>query len=91
MRTQGMQRFWIIGFTAAAVFTALLLARMDALQGFLGATQSLADLKVQRVAARDSWMSIFQNQRRIGYAHRRLNPGAAGYELKEKIVMRINT
>ena len=86
-----MQRFWIIGFMAAAVFTALLLAKMDALQGFLGATRSLADLKVQRVAARDSWMSIFHNQRRIGYAHRRLNPGAAGYELKEKIVMRINT
>jgi hypothetical protein len=86
-----MHRFWIIGAMAAAAFVVLLSARMDGFQRFLQATRSMSDHGGPSVAARDSWMSIFQNHRRIGYAHRRLVPNSAGYELEEKVVMRVNT
>jgi hypothetical protein len=91
VRKQGIKRFWIIGLMAAAVFMTLLLAKMDVFQRFLLASRPLADHTVANAAARDSWMSIFQNQRRIGYAHKRLLPQTARYELEEKVVMRINT
>ncbi len=86
-----MKGFWMIGLMAAAAFMTLFLIRTDALQRFFSASKSLTDRMVQSAAARDSWMSIFQNQRRIGFAHRRLLPKAVGYELEEKVVMRINT
>jgi hypothetical protein len=86
-----MKRFWIIGLMAAAAFVTLLLAKMDVFQRFVLASRSLADYTAANAAGRDSWMSIFQNQRRIGYAHRRLLPKATSYELEEKVVMRINT
>jgi hypothetical protein len=36
-------------------------------------------------------MNIFQNNRKIGFAHSRLQPTDTGYELEEKVAMRINT
>ena len=36
-------------------------------------------------------MNIFQNNRKIGFSHSRLQPTDTGYELEEKVVMRINT
>jgi hypothetical protein len=36
-------------------------------------------------------MGIFQNNRKIGFAHSRLSPREAGYELQETIHMRINS
>jgi hypothetical protein len=91
MNARGMKGFWLIGLTAGAAFVALFLIRTDALRQFFSASRSLPDRAVQNAAGRDAWMSIFQNQRRIGFAHRRLIPKTAGYELEEDVVMRINT
>ncbi len=91
MIARRMKGFWMIGLMAGAAFMVLFLIRTDALQRFFSASRSLPDRAVQTGAGRDSWMSIFQNQRRIGFAHRRLLPKAVGYELEEKVVMRINT
>jgi hypothetical protein len=91
MKASGMKHFWIIGLMAATAFMALFLIRTDVFKRLLQTSKSSADFTAQRAAARDSWMSIFQNQRRIGYAHRRFSPKNVGYELEEKVVMRINT
>jgi hypothetical protein len=91
MSAHTMQRFWIIGLTAMAAFVTLFLIRMDVFQRLLFASKSLPEPMTTSVPAEDSWMSIFQNQRRIGFAHRRLFPTAAGYEMQETVVMRINT
>jgi len=91
MSAQAMKRFWIIGLTATATFMALFLIRVDVFQRLLSASKSLPDHTAPSVPARDSWMSIFQNQRRVGFAHRRLFPTATGYEMEETVVMRINT
>lgn len=86
-----MKGFWMIGLMAGTAFMALFLIRTDTLQQLLSASRSLPDRVEQSAAGRDSWMTIFQNHRRIGFAHRRLLPKALGYELEEKVLMRINT
>jgi hypothetical protein len=86
-----MKRFWSIGLLAAAAFMTMFLIRMEVFQQFFSASKSLADLTAPSAPARDDWMSIFQNQRRIGFAHRRFFPKATGYEMEETVVMRINT
>jgi len=40
---------------------------------------------------REAWFSIFQEGRKIGYAHRRFLPTKAGYRLTETVFLRINT
>jgi hypothetical protein len=91
MSLKRMKSFWIAGLTATAVFTALFLIRIDFFQRFLDAPKSLAAGEAPYARPRESWMNIFQNQRRIGFSHTRLVPNAEGYELKEDVVMRINT
>ena len=86
-----MKFFWITGLTAIGVFMALFLIRMDMFERFFHAPKSLAAGEAQYAGARESWMNIFQNQRRIGFSHTRLIPKTAGYELREEVVMRINT
>ena len=36
-------------------------------------------------------MSIFQNDRKIGFSYTRLAPQSAGYELEEQVLMRVTT
>ena len=91
MPPKDMKTVWAIGLTAAAMFMTLFLIRTDVLQRFFSASRTLPDQAVSSAAGRDYWMSIFQNQRRIGFAHRRLVPKSGGYALEEKVVMRINT
>jgi len=43
------------------------------------------------LTGRDSWMSILQEGRKIGYAHRRLIPRDEGYDLLDTARLRINT
>jgi hypothetical protein len=91
MRWERMQFFWALGLVAAAAFTTLLLIRLDAFEGFFHPYPAWTDSAAQAVPGRESWMSIFQNQRRIGFSHTRLFLKSGGYELEEKVLMRINT
>jgi Transglutaminase-like superfamily len=91
MPFQRMKSFWTIGLMSAVAFLVLFLIRMDVLQQFLHTPKSLAGSAAPSPPVRESWMSIFQNQRRIGFSHTRFFPTSAGYELEEKVMMRINT
>jgi hypothetical protein len=42
-------------------------------------------------AAAERWMKILQDERHIGFSHSELIPTAAGFHLKEKLFMRLNT
>jgi hypothetical protein len=86
-----MKSFWTVGLMSAAAFLVLFLIRMDVLQQLLHTSKSLAGSAAPSIPARESWMSIFQNQRRIGFSHTRFFPTPAGYELDEKVMMQINT
>ncbi len=39
----------------------------------------------------ERWMKIMQDERQIGFAHSQLSPAAKGFNLKEKLFMRLNT
>lgn len=91
MASRHMKPFRIAGLIAAGLFAALFLIRIDALERLLSGPKSLSAGAPSAANARDSWMRIYQSHRRIGYSHTRLSPRAAGYELRERIFMRVNT
>jgi len=86
-----MTGFRVAGIAAAVVFTVLLGIRLDVWESFTSRPRSLPTDAGERARPRESWMSIFQNNRKIGFAHSRLQPTDTGYELEEKVAMRINT
>jgi hypothetical protein len=90
MASNHLRPFRTAGFLAAGLFLFLFLIRIDGIELLLSGPKSLSAGAVS-AAARESWMSIFQNNRRIGFAHTSLSPRAAGYELRERILMRVNT
>jgi len=86
-----MTGFRVAGIAAAVVFAVLLGIRLDVWESFTSRPRSLPTDAGERARPRESWMSIFQNNRKIGFAHSRLQPTDTGYELEEKVAMRINT
>jgi len=91
MATKHLQPFWTAGILAAGLFLILLLVRMDVFERLLSGPKSVSMDAGSAANTRESWMNIYQNNRKIGFAHTRLEPQAAGYELQEKILMRINS
>jgi len=46
---------------------------------------------VKKISEKETWMNIFQQDRKIGYVHRRFAPRDSGYSLLESAYIRINT
>jgi hypothetical protein len=86
-----MTGFRVVGIVAAVVFAVLLGIRLDVWDRFAARPRPLSTDAGDRARPRESWMNIIQNNRKIGFAHSRLQPTDTGYELEEKVAMRINT
>ncbi len=84
-------KFLLGGLCCTLVFAFLLGQRL----GLIGqaerhnAVPARAVLKAPIEGER--WMKIIQDERQIGFAHSQLSPAAAGFNLKEKLFMRLNT
>lgn len=91
MRALKTKSFWIAGGTLTLCFLVLLSIRLGVMDYLLSRPKTLALDAIGRVAERDSWMNIFQNQRKIGYSHTRLWREDVGYGLQESVLMHINT
>ncbi|MCU0560961.1 MAG: transglutaminase-like domain-containing protein [Desulfobacterales bacterium] len=91
MASSSVSRFRAAGLLAGAAFAVLLGIRLDLWEAVASRPRGLRGDAAAVYPARESWMSIFQNNRKVGFAHRRLQPGDAGYDLDETVVMRINT
>ncbi len=91
MAPSSLAPFRIAGILAAASFAVLLGIRLELWQAAAARPRALRGDAAVTAPARESWMSIFQNNRRVGFSHRRLQPVAAGYDLEEVVAMRINT
>jgi hypothetical protein len=85
-----IKRFWIAGIVAAGVFLFLILLRLDVMERMFSGPKSLV-FQGRGISARESWMGIFQNNRKIGFYHKRIIPKNRSYELEENILMRIKT
>lgn len=88
-----MQRIklnWIIGIVFALLFGSLLMVRLGVFQSEEDGMIDLASVS-QISSGHETWMSIFQNDQKIGYAHRQFILTAEGYRIIESVSLGINT
>ncbi|MEE4263796.1 MAG: transglutaminase-like domain-containing protein [Desulfobacteraceae bacterium] len=83
--------FWITGTLAFLAFMLLLMIRLDLLNKFLYRPRTLVIPTVNLPHAKETWMNIFQGNRKIGFSHTQLSAENEGYHLQETVLMRINT
>ena len=88
---QHRKLFLLSGLICGVTFLALLLVRTGVIT-FQKKTGTAANVvPVGSLAASDRWMNIYQGDRKIGMTHSRLIPTEDGYQMTEKVTMRINT
>ena len=75
--------FWITGSIFALTFAVLFAIRLGILEKLLFRPRALSLESINTVADRDTWMNIFQNERKIGFSHTRLYEDTTGYRLTE--------
>ncbi|MGD8740697.1 MAG: hypothetical protein PVG34_10325, partial [Desulfobacterales bacterium] len=83
--------FWIAGSIFTLAFAVLFTIRLGILEKFLFRPRTLSLESINTVSDRDTWMNIFQNERKIGFSHTRFYEDTTGYRLTEAVQMRINT
>lgn len=91
MRISIRKWFWITGTFAILAFLVLFMIRLDWLNKFLYRPKALEISTANLPHAKETWMNIFQNKRKIGFSHTRLSAKKDGYHLQETVRMRINT
>jgi hypothetical protein len=91
MTIRRVKLHWIIGALFAVIFIILMTVRLGILEkGEMDFREDLT-FRVQTRADRDVWMSIYQEERKIGYAHRQFFKTLEGYKFLESVFMQINT
>jgi hypothetical protein len=83
--------FWIAGSIFTLTFAILFIIRLGILQKILSRPRTLSLESINAISERDTWMNIFQNERKIGFSHTRFYSDTTGYHLTEAVQMRINT
>ena len=83
--------FWMTGTFAFLAFLVLFMIRLDLLNKFLYRPKALKISTADLPPAKETWMNIFQGNRKIGFSHTRLSAENDGYHLQETVHMRINT
>ena len=74
-----------------AIFLSLLFTRMGIFDSQPARTE-IADISSSEIVAdRDTWMNIFQGEKKIGFSHSRYARLDQGYRFNETLFMRINT
>jgi len=91
MSLNKMKSYWIAGALFALAFSVLFIIRLDLLNKLFSAPETLSISPLSVLPERDTWMNIFQKDKKIGFSHKTFTKKKKGYLLKEHIFMRINT
>jgi len=91
MDIRRMKRHWIVGTLFGLLFLFLLGLRLGMFEEGEWDVPEGHRFQVQTPLDRDAWMSIYQQGRKIGYAHRQLFKTIEGYKFLESVFMQINT
>jgi hypothetical protein len=91
MSLNKMKSYWIAGALFALAFSVLFIIRLDLLNKIFSTPQTLSISSLSVIPERDTWMNIFQKDKKIGFSHKTFTKKKKGYLLKEHIFMRINT
>ncbi len=83
--------FLITGALLVLTFTGLFSVRLGLLEKFAHRPPRLSITQLDAPRNTETWMNIFQNDRRIGFAHIRLAAQNGGWRLEETVRMRLNT
>lgn len=81
---------WIIGGLFILTFTFLLILRLDILEEGEAEHKGGRIFNAQTKTDRETWMNIFQQGEKIGYAHRQFYKTVEGYRIFESVFMQIN-
>lgn len=84
-----MKKIRIAAIFCGLLFLYLLGLRLDFFRKEIPFIFPSAD--PQKISVKETWMNIFQHDRKIGYAHRSFIPTDNGYRLLDFAYMRINT
>ena len=83
--------FWMPGLLSGLIFLTLFSFRLGLWEMLNARPQALTLASTTQLADKNNWMSIYQDERKIGYAHKRLVRLDNGYRIEELVLMRINT
>lgn len=83
--------FWLTGSFFGLAFLILFSIRIGWVDNILSRPKTLSLASIGEVPERDTWMNIFQNDRKIGFSHSAFSKQEMGYRLVETVHMRINT
>jgi hypothetical protein len=91
MKISKNKGFWLAGTFALLAFLLLFMVRLDLFNKFIYRPKTLEISTDNLPRAKETWMNIFQSNRKIGFSHTRLSAENDGYHLQETVLMRINT
>ncbi|ABW65958.1 transglutaminase-like domain-containing protein [Desulfosudis oleivorans] len=90
MPKKTMKPYWMAGLLMAGLFAVLLGMRFGLFSGLMNPSlPGAAHLADQVLPEQDTWMSILQNDKKIGYSHSRLFKTADGYAVAETVFLNI--
>ncbi|OIN95464.1 MAG: hypothetical protein AUJ48_03125 [Deltaproteobacteria bacterium CG1_02_45_11] len=84
-----MKKIWIAVIFCGLLFLYLLGLRLDFFRK--ETPYSAPPIDKQNISVKETWMNIYQHDRKIGYAHRSFIPIDKGYRLADSAYLRINT
>ncbi len=90
MTVYRLKLHWIIGSFFIVLFAFLLVMRLGILEKGEGEHKSGRILTVPIKTDQETWMNIFQQGKRIGYAHRQFYKTVEGCRIVESVYMQIN-
>jgi hypothetical protein len=85
-----LKRHWIAGSLFILLFAFLLTLRLGILEEGEAEHQDGRILTPQIKTDQETWMNIFQQRKKIGYAHRQAYKTGEGYRILESVFMQIN-
>ena len=91
MTVHKSKTFWIAGGIFTLAFVVLFSIRLGILEKLFFRPRALSLNAINTVSERNTWMNIFQDERKIGFSHTRFDTDTTGYRLSETVHMRINT
>jgi hypothetical protein len=81
---------WMIGISLGLTFIFLMIFRLGLLEKKETALTGTHIFHAQERTDQDIWMNIFQNNEKIGYAHRQFFGTMEGYRVTESVFMQVN-
>ncbi len=85
-----IKHHWIIGSLFILLFTFLLILRLGILEEGEAEHKGGRIFTAQIKTDQETWMNIFQQGKKMGYAHRQFYKTVEGYSIVESVFMQIN-